>query len=254
MKKSIALLVAVVLAMSTVTNVFAKEEDKPVFETDVLSSYEEGYISVYGQKIHDQNEERASVNCIGLCDCIELYHILERSPDANFYSSFFYGNYLVNPIGKVYKDCSGSMTKLFSTETSNILNNLSPFINQQGKKIKDIFKYGNSNLYAFLDSFKKKSYNQPDKVPIIISDLFNTDYDNESNWLYDGEIVFCVPFASTNKEYVLHCEKIVNDILWNHSFMLGDIYIFVVYTDNVIVEYSNGYFNGNAGFIKIYVP
>ena len=254
MKKSIALLVALILAMSTVTNVFAKEDFVPA-----LPSNGEGHLSIFSEKTREyKNGEWADCGETTLCHCIQLYHVLESSPDANFYSSFFHGDYIVNPIGTVYKDCSSSMSTLFPIGTSKIINNLSPFINEEKKNVKDIFKNKESDLYGFLNSFKKTNVcdyiiNIPDKVPIIISDLFNRNC-NESNWLYCGEIVFCVPFASSNPEYVLQCEKVVNDILWNHSFLLGYISIFVVYTDDVIAEYSNGYFNGDRGCIKVYVP
>lgn len=271
MKKLITLTLAVIFIMSAAIPALAVQrreeathkEEKQVFETD-LSVCKEGSISVYGGSIRENIKgEWADCDCYGLCYCTQLYHVLEDTTKDDFYSAFLNGDYFSRPLGKVYQDCSSSMEETFNYETSKILKNLSPFLDESRKNVEDIFKCKKTtNLYGFLASFQHKvidktTVTMPSKTPIIITDLWDTEGVEDESFQYSGDIIFCVPYASTNKEGVLHCEDVVNNILWNHSWSLvsiASISIYVVYTDNVIVEYSNGYRNAESGHITIYVP
>ncbi len=256
MKKLIMIAIAIILVMSTIIPVMAAEEK---FKTD-LSVFKEKALtlSVYNRNIRENKKgERANCDCIVSCSCTRLYHILEDTPEDDFYSVFF-DNQVVRPLGGIYQDQSSSMEETFCYEKSNIIKNLSPFLKE--KDIEDVFKNKKTNLYGLLSSFNNKiSFERiitiPREVPVIITDLWDTAESEEKELLrYEGEIVFCVPYASTNKEGVLHCEEVVNDLLWNHGWLPGGMAIYVIYTDEVIIEYSNSYHNLEEGFIKIYVP
>lgn len=257
MKKLITLALSIIIVMSTTMPVSA--EEKAIFEKDLTVCKEKGYLSVYRQSIRENIKgEWAKCNCISLCSCTDLYHILEDTTEDDFYSAFLNGNHLIYPLGEVYQDCSTSMEKTFCYEKSNIIKNLSPFLNEREKDIKEVFKNKKTNLNGLLSSFNTEIIGEsiitmPRETPIIITDLWDTE-GKEETFMYDGEIIFCVPYASTNKEGVLHCEEVINNLLWNHGWIPGSMSIYVIYTDEVIVEYSNGYRNGQEGFITIYIP
>ena len=259
MKKLITLALAIILVMSTTMPIMSAEKENTIFETD-LAICKEGCISVYRQSIRENIKgEWTDCNCFELCFCTQLYHILEDTTEDDFYSTFFNGDHFVYPLGGVYQDCSTSMEKTFCYEKSNIIKNLSPFLNEKEKDIEYVFKNKKTNLYGLLSSFDneiigKAIISMPREIPIIITDLWDTEGEDEETFMYDGEIIFCVPYASSNKEGVLHCEEVINNLLWNHGWVPGCMSIYVIYTDEVIVEYSNGYRNGQEGFITIYVP
>ena len=260
MKKLITLALAIIIAMSTKMSVMSEEvKETSIFEQDI-SVCKEGYLSVYGQNIRENIKgEWADCDCWDLCFCAQLYHVLEDTAEDDFYSAFFNGDYFVYPLGGIYQDCSSSMEKIFSYERSSIIKNLSPFLNENQKDIKDVFKNKKTDLYGLLSSFNneimgKTIITMPREVPVIITDLWDTKGAESESFQYDGEIVFCVPYSSRNTEGVLHCEEVVNNILWNHGWISGCMSIYVIYTDEVIVEYSNTYMNGEKGNITIYVP
>lgn len=181
----------------------------------------------------------------------EMYHILEDTTEEDFYSAFFKKNF-GDELGGVYQDRSSSMKEIFKDEKSIILNNLSPMLREREQGIEE---QKPTNLYEFLCSLDEEPTVEekfitihPKEVPIIITDLW--DIADKQPFRYEGEIIFCVPYTSTNKEGVLHCEEVVNDLLWNHSWPGGGKSIYVVYTDEVIVRYCNAM----EGFIEIYVP
>ena len=247
--KKITLALVIIIVMSTTMPVMAAEE-KVIF----------GHLSVYRQSIRENIKGKdTDCDCIGLCYCTQLYHILEDTTEYDFYSAFLNGNHLLYPLGEVYQDCSSSMEKIFGYEKNNIIKNLTPFLNEKEKDIEYVFKNKKTNLYGLLSSFNNEIIGEatstnPREIPIIITDLWDTEGKEEETFMYNGEIIFCVPYASTNKEGVLHCEEVINNLLWNHSLIPGSMSIYVIYTDEVIVEYSNGYRNGEEGFITIYVP
>lgn len=257
MKKLMILAVAIIFAMSPKMSVKAEEEQETIVETDV-SVFEKPQLSVYAQNIRENIKgEWDDCECKVLCSCAGLYHVLEDTTQEDFYSAFFYGNHFSAPLGKVYQDCSISMEETFCYEKAKIIKNLSPFLNEKEKDIEDVFKKQKTNLYGLISSFKSENIGEqviimPEETPIIITDLWTVA--DEEKFICDGEFVFCVPYASTNKEGVLHCEDVINNLLWNHSWIPGSISIYVVYTDEVIFNYSNGYHNGDEGYIEIYVP
>lgn len=258
MKKLTMLAIATILAISVTVPVMAGEEqEKSIFETDA-SICKEGALSVYRKDIRENVKgEFVDCNCRNLCSCTSLYHVLEDTTESDFYSVCLKEK-LIRPIGKIYQDCSSSMEETFRYEKSNIIQNLSPFLKQEKKEIEAVFKNKKTNLYGLLSSFPhekvgKLNITKPKNTPIIITDLWDEKGEEEEFW-YDGEIVFCVPYASTNKKAVLHCEEVVNNILWNHDFLACTMSIYVIYTDEVIVEYGNSYYNGDEGCITIYVP
>lgn len=259
MKKLITLAVVIILIMSTAMPVMAAKKEESIFETD-LSVCKEGYLSVYRKNIRENIKgELTDCDCMELCSCTQLYHITEETTEDDFYSAFFNENYFAYSLGRVYQDCSSSMDETFCYEKSNIIKNLSPFLNEKENDIEYVFKNKKTNLYGLLSSFNNEIIGEtiitmPREIPIIITDLWDTESEEEETFSYDGEIIFCVPYASTNKEGVLHCEEVVNNLLWNHGWIPGCMSIYVIYTDEVIVEYSNGYMNFEEGFIKIYVP
>lgn len=256
MKKLMILAVAIIFAMSPKMSVKAEEEQETIVETDV-SILEKPQLSVYAQNIRENiNGEWADCDCGFLCYCTGLYHILEDSTEEeDFYLTFFKGKHFIYPLGEVYQDCSSSMEETFCYEKEKIIKNLSPFFNEED--IKDVFKNEKTDLYGLISSFKSENIGEqviimPEETPIIITDLWTVA--DEEKFICDGEFVFCVPYASTNKEGVLHCEDVINNLLWNHSWIPGSISIYVVYIDEVIFNYSNGYHNGDEGYIEIYVP
>lgn len=263
MKKLITLVLAIIIAMSTTMPIMAKEVEEPeetsIFEKD-LSVCKEGSLSVYRRNIRENIKgEWANCDCWDLCFCTSLYHVLEDTTEDDFYSAFFYGDYFVYPLGGIYQDCSSSMEETFCYEKSNIIKNLSPFMNEKEKDIEYVFKNKKTNLYGLLSSFDNTNIcgrivTMPREIPIIITDLWDTEGAEEESFKYDGEIIFCVPYASTNKEGVLHCEEFINNLLWNHIWIPESMSIYVVYTDEVIVKYSNGSYNCLDGYVEIYVP
>lgn len=273
MEKLTALVLAIVLATAATAITESTETKVPVVAVDEeeepivvkgLSVHEKDYISVYkNQGIREYIKgEYVKCDCspwASLCYCTPLYHVLEDKTEDNFYSSFFNGDYLIYPIGGVYLDCSSSMEETFCYEKSKIIKNLSTFLNEKERNIETIFKNQKTGLYGFLHSLDRQISGDliitaPKEIPIIITDLWDTEENEVEPFRYWGEIIFCVPYASTNKEGVLHCEEVVNDILWNYILMPGSMSIYVVYTDDVIAEYSNGYYNGRQGYMEIYVP
>lgn len=270
MEKLIALVLAIILATaataiteSTETKVpvvTVDEEVKPIFEKD-LSVCKEDSLSVYRRDIREKIKgEWVDCDCRDLCSCTSLFHVLEDTTEDDFYSAFL--NYIDNgrrTLGAVYVDCSSSMEETFCYEKSKIIKNLSTFLNEKERNIETIFKNQKTGLYGFLHSLDRQISGDliitaPKEIPIIITDLWDTEENEIEPFRYWGEIIFCVPYASTNKEGVLHCEEVVNDILWNYSLMTGSVGIWVVYTDNVIVRYTNGIHNAWNGSIDIYVP
>ena len=212
MKKIIILAMTLILAVSEVMPVMAAEEDN--------------YLSVYDEE-----------------GDIRVYHLLEDSTESDFYSAFFDEDDY-----RVYSDCSTSMQQTFFYEKSKIIKNLSPFLNEKEMEIKDVFKNKKTDLYGLMASYKDMSIEERSITPIIITDLWDTECEDMENSI-TGTIVFCVPYASTNKEGIVHCEKVVNDILWYNDAEL----IYVVYTDEVIIRYCAAY-HSDKGWIEIYVP
>lgn len=234
------------------TMCIAKEEEvEPRVESD-LSVYKTNYLSVYERSIRENiRGEWGDCDCLGLCYCTRLYHILEDTTENNdFYSAFLNGDYLVYPLGRVYLDSSISMKETFSYEKDNIMKNLSSFLNEKNIEIEEVFKNQKTNLYGLLQSYNNSKKRE---IPIIITDLWDTE--GEELFKYEGNIIFCVPYASTKKEAVLHCEEVINNLLWNHhGRFLSFNSIYLIYTDEIIVKYSNVYRNGEEGCITIYVP
>lgn len=264
MKKIITLVMTLVLAVSAVMPVMAKEEEerreRTVFQTDTFTTREGNYLSVYDGNIREyKNGEWSECNYTYLCYCTQLYHVLEDSTEDNFYSAFFKDQY---DEYAVYSDCSTSMENTFCYEKSKIMKNLSPFLNEKEMGTEDVFRNKKTDLYGLLTSFNHEFMDEkfdyicimPKKTPIIITDLWDTKGEDMDKYRFAGSIIFCVPYASTNKEGVLHCEEFVNDILWNHSLCPASTAIYLVYTDEVIARYSDGYHNDMEGFIDIYVP
>lgn len=263
MKKIVTLVITLVLAVvSAVMPVKAAEEEerreRTVFETDSFTSREGSYLSVYDGNIREiKNDEWSECNCIGLCYCTLLCHVLEEAPEDDFYSAFFDEDDYI-----VYLDCSTSMQQAFSYEKSRIMKNLSPFLNEKEIAVEDVFNNKKTDLYGLLKSFNAEFMDEkfdytcimPEKTPIIITDLWDTKGEDQEKYRFAGSLIFCVPYASTNKEGVLHCEEIVNDILWNHSLWPTRTAIYLVYTDEVIARYCNGDHNDMEGSIKIYIP
>lgn len=108
-----------------------------------------------------------------------------------------------------------------------------------------------------IGSFCNDDVFSPNETIIIISDLWDTSK-IENEFYYHGNLIFCVPYNSTDKEAVLHCETVVNKLIYDHNgFGLGgedSIDIYIVYMDKTIVKYSNGSFNASNGYIEILVP
>lgn len=286
MKKIITLAIVLIFAVSAVMPVMAAEEEeqreRTVFKTDTFTSREGDYLSVYDGNIREnKNGELSECNCMGICYCTQLYHVLEDTTDKDFYSAFLKSKYDDHGVYcddsapfayvgcivdydddyAIYSDCSTSMTETFCYEKSQIMRNLSSFLKE--KEIEDVFKNQKTDLYGLLKSFDSEvmedvghsyTYIMPEKMPIIITDLWDVKEESMENYKFVGQIIFCVPYASTNKEAVLHCEEFVNDILWNLSPFTTSTSINIVYTDEVIARYSNGYYNDMEGCIKIYVP
>lgn len=259
MRKLITLTVAVILAILVVIPVVAEGERKnQLFEND-LTVGEDYRLSVYKKWIRENinEEEWSECGCVGLHNCASLYHILKDTEEDDFYKAFFNDEHFFRPLGKVYVDSSFSMKETFCYEKSEIEKNLSPVMNE--KEVENIFTNQETDLYGFLTSFDKEVLDKvtvimPEETPIIITDLWSAENEYIQPFRYYGEIIFCVPYSSTNTEGILHCEEVVNDLLWNHSLMPGDVSIYVVYTDKVIVNYNNGIYNGDFGFIEIYIP
>ena len=263
MKKIIILAMTLILAASAVIPVMASEKEewreRTVFETDTFTAREEDYLSVYDGNIREyKNGEWSECNCTYLCYCTALYHVVEYTTEKDFYSAFF-NQYDYDYA--IYSDCSSSMSETFCYEKSQIMRNLLPFLKE--KEIKDVFKNQKTDLYGLLKSFDSEVFEgvgysytciMPEKTPIIITDLWDIKGEGMENYRFAGQIIFCVPYASTNKEGVLHCEEFVNDILWNHSLCPASTSISIVYTDNIIARYSNGYYNDMEGCITIYAP
>lgn len=253
MKKLITLALAIILAMSTTMPVMAEEKDTdPIFEVD-LSVCKDGELSVYRNTIREIiKEEWADCNCVGMCECTLLFHVLEDTTETDFYSAYF-NDYLDT---EVYLDCSSSMILFF--RNAKIIENISTFLNENKKEIQNVFHNGETNLYGLLNSFETEKIGEtivvtPEKTPIIITDLWDTSSKEES-FYYWGNVVFCVPYKSTDKEGVLHCENVVNDLLTNHSLFPRTLAIVIVYTDEVIVSYREEITFSDAGMIEIYVP
>lgn len=260
MKKLITLVLTIILAMSTTMPIMASEtEGEAIFERDPSICSKTGCLSVYGNNIRENIKgKRANCDCIELCYCTQLYHILEDTTEDDFYSAFFYGYYLIYPLEKIYQDCSSSMEETFCYEKSNIIKNLSPFLTGKEKNIENVFENNKSNLYELLASLDneligERPITMPKETPIIITDLWDTEVKKNESLTYCGDVIFCVPYATTNKEGVLHCEEIANDLIWNHGFVMGTS-VYVIYTDEVIVRYSNTLFDGEEGNITIYTP
>lgn len=263
MKKIITLAIVLIFAVSAVMPVMAAEEEeqreRTVFKTDTFTSREGDYLSVYDGNIREyKNGEWSECNDIGLCYCTQLYHVLEETTEKDFYSAFLKSE---DDDYAIYSDCSTSMRETFCYERSHIMTNLSPFLKE--KEIEDVFKNKRTDLYGLLKSFDSEVFERvsnsytcimPEKTPIIITDLWDIKGESMENYRFAGQIIFFVPYASTNKEGVLHCEEFVNDILWNHSLCPASTAICLVYTDEVIARYCNGYHNDMEGFITIYVP
>lgn len=265
MKKIIILAMTLILAASAVMPVMAAEEEarreRTVFKTDAFTSRKGDYLSVYDGNIREyKNGEWSECNYTYRYYCTQLYHVLEDTTEDDFYSAFFkdrYDDYVV------YSDCSASMKNTFCYERSKIMKNLSPFLNEKEMKIEEVFNNKKTNLYGLLKSFNSEVFEGVEhsymcimlkKTPIIITDLLDIKGESMENYRFAGSIIFCVPYSSTNKEGVLHCEEFVNDILWNHSLCPASTAIYLVYTDEVIARYCNGYHNDMEGFIDIYVP
>lgn len=263
MKKVITLAMTLILALSTVMPVMASEKEerreRTVFETDTFTTREGDYLSVYDGNIREyKNGEWSECNYTNLCYCTQLYHVLEYTTEKDFYSAFF-NQYDYDYA--IYSDCSSSMSETFCYEKSQIMKNLLPFLKE--KEIKDVFKSQKTDLYGLLKSFDSEVFEgvgysytciMPEEALIIITDLWDIKGESMENYEFATKIIFCVPYASTNKEGVLHCEEFVNDILWNHSLFTASTSISIVYTDRVIASYSNGCLNDREGSITIYVP
>ena len=260
MKKLITLGLSLILVMSMTMPVRASEREGGIFKKD-LSVCKDGEMSVYRQNIREFiNGQWKECECWGLCSCAQAYHVLESTKQEDFYSAFFNGEYCASPIGNIYQDCSSSMEETFRYEKSKIIKNLSSFFNEKDEI--EVFKDTSTNLYGLLGSFKKEvieeieevTITSPGEVPVIITDLWDTEGKEEELLVYNGEIIFCVPYASTNKEGVLHCENVINNLFKNYTWIPGSMSIYVVFTDEVIVHYNNGYLNGSYDFIEIYIP
>lgn len=65
-------------------------------------------------------------------------------------------------------------------------------------------------------------------------------------------LICCVPYESTNKEAVLHCETFANKVLDKGLWLQSAVYI--VYTDEVVIEYHNRDWQFGGGGINIYIP
>lgn len=254
MKKLLLVLLVLVTTLTIAQPAMATPNvSKSVFEEDE-SACKALQLSVYRGNIREKKDDKwAACDCQGLCYCNSLYHVLEDKEDRDFYTEFF-NNYPISSHGKVYSDCSFSMDNTFSYEKRVIFKNLQPFLQQEKKEVKEVFKNPKINLYGFLNSFRKVSFlgqrmTMSKKMPIIITDLW--EIQGEKVLKYAGDVAFCVPYSSTNKQGVLHCETVVNDLLEHHVWHFTSIYI--VYTDSVIAEYSYHY-NGLEGHIDIYVP
>lgn len=266
MKKLINLVAVMILSIVTIIPAMVAEhvverKEKLLFEAD-LSVCEEEKLSVYRYGIRENvNGEWSDCDCFYVCKCTQLYHILEDTEEDDFYTAFFNQDYW-SQYGKIYIDSSYSMERTFGYEKSIIMENLSYFLNEKEQDIDYVYINQKTNLYEFLSSCSNYdlgetndgiSINGLEERPIIITDLWSTK-GNEESFKITGHISFCVPYASTDKEGVLHCEEVVNNLLSNYSFVPASLAIYVVYTDEVIVEYSNGYRNFDEGCITIYVP
>lgn len=256
MKKTTTILIVIILATLTTM---------PIKASDSVTDEERYHLSMYGNYIRDNisKEEYIDTNPFckwtGICNCTQKYHLLNESTQNDFYSAFFNNeefSYL--PFEEIYQDTSSSMTSNFEYETEKIVKNISPILDEKKLEIKPVFENSKTNLYKFIGSFcNKENKFSPEKTIVIISDLWNTSK-FEDEFEYSGNLVFCVPYESTNKEAVLHCEDVANNLILNHNkFGIGGmdiIDIYIVYMDQTIVKYSNGFFNGNDGYVDILVP
>ena len=251
MKKIITFIAIIMVALTTT----------PVMADDSISDEEQYHLSIYDTNIRENinDDETVKCDCFDLCSCTQKYHLLENAKQDDFYLAFF-NSELVYPLEGVYQDASSSMEKFFGYETNKILKNISPVLNEKQKNIEYVFKNKKTDLYGLLSSFcTNDDVFSPSQTNVIITDLWDTKGIKE-NFFYYGQIVFCVPYESSNKEAVLHCEDVVNDLIFNHNhsrFGVGGISsfsIYLVYTDKTIVEYSNGSFNGSDGYMKVLVP
>lgn len=254
MKKIATFLVTIILV--TLTTVPIKAENSTKYE-------ERQHLSIYDKNIREHvNGHIIDSNSIckltGECHCYQKYHLLENSTKEDFYSVFFNSeqlNYV--PFEGIYQDASDSMTKNFSYETKKITENISTVLNEKQLKIKPVFANSKTNLYGLIGSFCNDDVFSPNETIIIISDLWDTSK-IENEFYYYGNLIFCVPYNSRDQEAVLHCEDVVNKLIYDHNgFGLGgedSIDIYIVYMDKTIVKYSNGSFNASNGYIEILVP
>lgn len=245
--------------LTFVTIIMVTLTTTPVMADDSISDEEQYHLSIYDTNIreHINDDKAVKCDCLGICRCTQKYHLLENPKQGDFYLTFF-NNELVYPVEGVYQDVSSSMEKNFGYETNKILKNISPVLNEKQKNIEYVFKNKKTDLYGLLSSFcTNDDVFSPSQTNVIITDLWDTKGVKEK-FFYYGQIVFCVPYASTNKEAVLHCEDVVNDLIFNHSSFgvggISSICIYLVYTDKTIVEYSNGTFNGSDGYMEVLVP
>lgn len=201
-------------------------------------------------------------------DMITTYHIMNQysekeQKDINFYTAFFENEILFSrEISTIYMDCSYSMDKTFGDEKEKIMQNLNQFISKNEIVVEEVFKNAETHLYSLLDSIAEKNSNDWFQKKsdifshVIVTDLCDTGDATIDEALksptFSNFVIFCVPYESTNKKAVLHCETFANEVLDRGLWVQSSV--FIVYTDEVVVEYHNKDWQFGPGGINIYLP
>lgn len=199
---------------------------------------------------------------------ITTYHIMNQysekgHQDINFYTAFFENEISsLREISTIYLDCSYSMDKTFTDEKEKIMQNLDQLISKNEIVVEEVFKNAKTHLYSLLDSIAGENNNDwfQKKTDIfshvIVTDLCDTGDIAIDETLkiptFSNFVIFCVPYESTDKKAVLHCETFANEVLDRGLWVQSSV--FIVYTDEVIVEYNNKDWQFGPGGINIYIP
>lgn len=240
MKKIMRLIVVVlVVVVSTVMPVMAA--------TDVDLSHLESdcYVTMYTEKDYY---------------IIEKTQLSDFTPETDFYSAFmWYIEDAEKPINnKIYVDSSSSMSKTFSYETSKVMENLQPYLDKNGLEYEKVLSGKGTDLNTMINNYVLESNQERDvdlfplDTLMMVTDLWNTEAVEFNFKNKTANMVFFVPYKSTNVEAVTHCEQVVNDILWGQEMCFSTIDI--VYMDDVVVEYCKLFVDSNDGTIEIFVP
>lgn len=252
--RTIILLIVLAVSMYCAPISIGKSYNPIVVEATTLeedlSLWKEDWLSIYSS-----NEEM-----------IRTYHIMDeyskrKQQYINFYTAFF-ENEISSYCGisTIYIDCSYSMDRTFFDGKEKILQNLDQFVSKNELCVKEVFKNTETHLYSLIDLLAKENMNAWENGTdlynnIIVTDLFDTGNNIDETLksvTFCNTLICCVPYESTNKEAVLHCETFANKVLDKGLWLQSAVYI--VYTDEVVIEYHNRDWQFGGGGINIYIP